>query len=81
MGNDAGRDCYTEAIEISAHEYQPRVGRIVSVSLVIHGRAVLRAHTRVRARKIGPSVRRHDGVVVGMMDRPYEEALGCLKTS
>lgn len=81
MGNDAGRDCYTEAIEIDAHEHQPRVGQIVSVSLVIHGRSVLEVHTRVRTRKIGPSVRKRDGVVVGMENRPYEEALGCLKTS
>jgi hypothetical protein len=81
MGNDAGRDCYTEAIEIDAHERQPRVGQIVSVSLVIRGRTVFRVHTRVLARKIGPSVRRRDGVLVSMIDRPYEEALGCLKMS
>ena len=66
MGNNAGRDCYTEAIEIDAHERQPRVGQIVSVSLVIHGRTVLAVHTRVRIRKIGPSVRKHDGEVVSI---------------
>lgn len=81
MGNDAGRDCYTEAVEIDAHEYQPRVGQIVNVSLVIHGRSVLRVHTRVHTRQIGPSVRKRDGEVVSMRNRPYEEALGCLKTS
>jgi hypothetical protein len=80
MGNDARRDCYTEAIEIDAHEHQPRVGQTVSVSLVIHGRSVLRVHTRVRTRQIGPSVRKRDGEVVSMRNRPYEEALGCLKT-
>jgi hypothetical protein len=81
MGNDADRDCYTEAIEIDAHEHQPQVGQVVSVSLVIHGRSVLRIHTRVRTRQIGPSVRRRSGVTVSRRDLPYEEAFGCLKRS
>ncbi len=81
MGDVASRDCYTEAIEIDAHEHQPRVGQIVSVSLVIHGRTVLKVHTRVHTRKIGPSVRKRSGVTVSRTDLPYEEALGCLKTS
>jgi len=81
MGDVASRDCYTEAIEIDAHEHQPRVGQLVSVSLVIHGRSVLEVHTRVYMRKIGPSARKRDGVVVSMRNRPYEEALGCLKRS
>jgi hypothetical protein len=80
MGNNAGRDCYTEAIEIEAHKRQPRVGQIVSVSLVIHGRSVLEVHTRVRTRKIGPTVRKRSGVTVSRRDLPYEEAFGCLKT-
>ena len=81
MGNDADSDCYTEAIEIDAHEHQPQVGQLVSVSLVIHGRTVLRVHTRVHTRKIGPSERKRSGVRVSRPDLPYEEALGCLKTS
>lgn len=81
IGNDAGRDCYTEAIEIDAHERQPRVGQIVSVSLVIHGRTVLRVHTHVHTRKIGPIVRKRTGVTVSRPDLPYEEALRCLKIS
>jgi hypothetical protein len=78
MGDEASRDCYTEAIEIDAHEHSPSIGQIVSVSLVIHGRTVLRVHTRVHTRKIGPSVRKRDGVTVSQRDLPYEEALGCL---
>jgi hypothetical protein len=78
MGDEASRDCYTEPIEIDAHEHQPQVGQLVSVSLVIHGRTVLRVHTRVRARKIGPTVRKRSGVTVSQRDLPYEEALGCL---
>jgi hypothetical protein len=81
MGDLASRYCYTEAIEIDAHEHQPRVGQIVNVSLVIHGRTVLEVHTSVRTRKIGPSVRKRDGVVVSMENRPYEEAFCCLKAS
>jgi hypothetical protein len=79
MGSDTGRDCYTEAVEIDAHERQPRVGQIVNVSLVIHGRTVLRVHTRVHTRKIGPTVRKRSGVTVSRPDLPYEEAFGCLK--
>lgn len=74
---DRARDCYTEAIEIDAHEYQPQVGQVVSVSLVIHGRTVLRVHAGVHTRQIGPNVRKRDGVVVNLENQPYEEALGC----
>jgi hypothetical protein len=81
MGDEASRHCYTEVVEINTHEHQPQVGQIVSVSLVIQGHTVLAGHTRVRMRQIGQSIRKRDGVVVSMEDRPYEEALGCRKTS
>jgi hypothetical protein len=81
MGDETSRDCYTEGIEIDTHEHQPRVGQIMSVSLVIHGRGVLKVHTRVHTRKLGPTVRKRSGVTVSRRDLPYEEALGCLKAS
>jgi hypothetical protein len=79
MGDDASRHCYTEAIEVHAHEHQPRIGELVSVSLVIHGRAVINTRTRVRTRKMGRSVRKPNGVLLLQTDLPYEKAFGCLK--
>jgi hypothetical protein len=81
MGDDASRDCYTEAIEVHAHEHQPRIGELVSVSLVIHGRAIINTRTRVRTRKMGRSVRKPNGVLLNQTDLPYEKAFGCLKMS
>jgi hypothetical protein len=81
MGDDASRHCYTEAIEVHAHEHQPRIGELVSVSLVIHGRAVINTRTRVRTRKMGKSVRKPNGVLLNQTDLPYEKAFGCLKMS
>jgi hypothetical protein len=78
MGDDASRHCYTEAIEVHAHEHQPRIGELVSVSLVIHGRAVINTRTRVRTRKMGSSVRKPNGVLLNQTDLPYEKAFGCL---
>src|ERR1700678_2962031 len=63
MGDDASRHCYTETIEVHAHEHQPRIGEFVNVSLVIHGRAVINTRTRVRTRKMGSSVRKPNGVL------------------
>ena len=81
MGNDTSRHCYTEAIEVHAHEHQPRIGELVNVSLVIHGRAVINTHTRVRTRKMGRSVRKPNGVLLLQTNLPYEKAFGCLKMS
>jgi hypothetical protein len=81
MGDDASRRCYTEAIEVNAHEHQPRIGELVNVSLVIHGRAVINTRTRVRTRKTGRSVRKPNGVLLLQTDLPYEKAFGCLKMS
>jgi hypothetical protein len=78
MGDDASRHCYTEAIEVHAHEHQPRIGELVIVSLVIHGRAVINTRTRVRTRKMGKSVRKPNGVLLNQTDLPYEKAFGCL---
>jgi hypothetical protein len=78
IGDDASRHCYTEAIEVHAHEHQPRIGELVSVSLVIHGRAVINTRTRVRTRKMGSSVRKPNGVLLNQTDLPYEKAFGCL---
>lgn len=81
MGDDTSRHCYTEAIEVQAHEHQPRIGELVSVSLVIHGRAVINTRTRVRTRKMGRSVRKPNGVPLLQTGLPYEKAFGCLKIS
>ena len=81
MGDDASRHCYTETIEVNAHEHQPRIGELVNVSLVIHGRAVINTRTRVRTRKIVRSVRKPNGVFILQTDLPYEKAFGCLKMS
>jgi len=81
MGDDASRHCYTETIEVHAHEHQPRIGELVNVSLVIHGRVVINTRTRVRTRKMGRSVRKPNGVLLLQTDLPYEKAFGCLKTS
>ena len=81
MGDDAGRHCYTEAIEVNAHPHQPRISELVNVSLVIHGRVVINARTRVRTRKMGRSVRKPNGVLLLQTDLPYEKAFGCLKMS
>jgi hypothetical protein len=81
MGDDTSRHCYTEAIEVHAHEHQPRISELVSVSLVIHGRAVINTRTRVRTRKMGRSVRKPNGVLLNQTDLPYEKAFGCLKMS
>jgi hypothetical protein len=81
MGDDASRHCYTETIEVHAHEHQPRIGELVNVSLVIHGRAVINTRARVRTRKMGRSVRKPNGVLLLQTDLPYEKAFGCLKMS
>jgi zinc transporter ZupT len=81
MGDDAGRHCYTEAIEVNAHPHQPRISELVNVSLVIHGRVVINARTRVRTRKMGRNVRKPNGVLLNQTDLPYEKAFGCLKMS
>jgi hypothetical protein len=81
MGNDASRHCYTEVIEVHAHKHQPRIGELVNVSLVVQGRRVLTVRTRVRTRKIGPTVRERDGTLLSRTGLPYEKAFGCLKTS
>jgi hypothetical protein len=79
MGDDTSRHCYIETIEVNAHEHQPRIGELVSVSLVIHGRAVINTRTRVRTRKMGRSVRKPNGVLLNQTDLPYEKAFGCSK--
>jgi hypothetical protein len=81
MGDDSSRHCYTETIEVNAHEHQPRIGELVNVSLVIRGRTVINTRTRVRTRKTGRSVRKPNGVLLLQTDLPYEKAFGCLKTS
>src|ERR1022692_3664874 len=81
MGDDASRHCYTEAIEVNAHPHQPRIGEVVNVSLVIHGRAVIDTRTRVRTRKMGRSVRKPNGVLLNQTNLPYEKAFGCSKMS
>jgi hypothetical protein len=77
IGDDASRHCYAEAIEV----HQPRIGELVRVSLVIHGRAVINTRTRVRTRKMGRSVRKPNGVLLLQTNLPYEKAFGCLKMS
>lgn len=81
MGDDASRHCYTEAIEVDAHEHQPRIGELVNVSLVVQGQSRIMARTRVRIRKLGPIVREPDGTSLNLITRPYEKAFGCLKMS
>jgi hypothetical protein len=80
-GYDAGRHCYTETIEVHAHEHQPRIGEVVNVSLVVKGRGLLTVRTRVSNRKFGPTIRERDGSLVTREALPYEKAFGCLKRS
>ena len=79
MGNARSRHCYAEAIEVDAHEHQPRVGELVRVILVVDGKSVVSVRTRVHTRKMGPIVREPDGTRLNLIDRPYEKAFGCLK--
>jgi hypothetical protein len=79
MGDDASRHCYTEAIEVEAHEHHPRIGELVNVSLVVQGQSRIMARTRVRTRKLGPIVREPDGTSLNLIARPYEKAFGCSK--
>lgn len=79
MGDDASRHCYTEAIEVEAHEHHPRIGELVNVSLVVQGQSRIMARTRVRTRKLGPIVREPDGTSLNLINRPYEKAFGCSK--
>jgi ribosome assembly protein YihI (activator of Der GTPase) len=78
MGDDASRHCYTEAIEVDAHEHQPRIGELVNVPLVVRGQGTIMARTRVRTRKVGPIVREPGGTRLNLINRPYEKAFGCL---
>jgi len=80
-GNDAGRHCYAETIEVQAPEHQPRIGEVVNVSLVVKGRRLLTVRTRVSKRQFGPTIRERDGLLVTREALPYEKAFGCLKTS
>jgi hypothetical protein len=80
MGDDASRHCYTETIEVHEHEHQPRIGELVTVSLVVQGQSTITARTRVRTRKLGPIVREPDGTRRSLIDRPYEKAFGCIKS-
>lgn len=80
-GNDAGRHCYAETIAVHAPEHQPRIGEVVNVSLVVKGRRLLTARTRVSNRKFGPTIRERDGLLVTQEALPYEKAFGCLKMS
>ena len=77
MGDDTSRHCYTEAIEVHAHEHQPHIGELVNVSLVVQGQSRIMARTRVRTRKLGPIVREPDGTSLDLITRPYEKAFGC----
>jgi hypothetical protein len=78
-GNDAGRHCYAETIEVHPPEHQPRIGEVVRVSLVVKGHRLLTVWTRVSRRKFGPTVRERDGSLVTREALPYEKAFGCLK--
>jgi hypothetical protein len=78
IGDDTGRHCYTEAIEVHAHEHQPRIGELVNVSLVVKGRRLLTVRTRVTKRKLGPTIREPDGSLLTREALPYEKAFGCL---
>jgi len=80
-GYDAGRHCYAETIEVHAPEHQPRIGEVVNVSLVVKGRRLLTVRTRVSNRKLGPTIREPDGLLVTREALPYEKAFGCLKMS
>jgi hypothetical protein len=80
-GNDAGRHCYAETIEVHAPEHQPRIGEVVNVSLVVKGRRLLTVRTRVSNRKFGPTMRERDSLLVTREALPYEKAFGCLKMS
>jgi hypothetical protein len=77
IGDDTGRHCYTEAIEVHAHEHQPRIGELVNVSLVVKGRRLLTVRTRVTKRKFGPTIREPDGSLLTREALPYEKAFGC----
>ena len=79
MGNGPSRHCYTKAIEVPAHEHQPRIGELVNVSLVVKGHWVLMVRTRIRSPKIGPTLRKRDGTLLSLENLPYEKAFGCLK--
>jgi hypothetical protein len=79
MGNDTSRHCYTETIEVHAHEHQPRIGELVTVSLVVQGRSTITTRTRVRTRKLGPIVREPNGTRRNLINQPYEKTFGCLK--
>lgn len=81
IGDDVSRHCYTEAIEVGAHEHQPRIGELVDVSLVVQGQSRIMARARVRTRKLGPIVRERDGTRRDLINRPYEKTFGCLKMS
>jgi hypothetical protein len=78
IGDQPGRHCYHDAAEVSAREYQPRIGELVNVSLVVKGRRVLTVRARVRLRRPGTVVRERDGTHLGEPDLPYERAFGCL---
>jgi hypothetical protein len=79
IGNDMSRHCYKEGAEVGPKEHQPRIGQLVSVSLVIHGRAVIKTRTRVRTLKMGGSVRKPNGELLNQTELPYEKAFGCSK--
>jgi hypothetical protein len=78
IGDDTGRHCYTETIEVHAHEHQSRIGEVVNVSLVVKGRRLLTVRTRVTKRKFGPTIREPDGSLLTREALPYEKAFGCL---
>jgi hypothetical protein len=78
---DVGRHCYAETIEVHEPEHQPRIGEVVNVALVVKGRRLLTARTRVSSRKFGPTIRERDGLLVTWEALPYEKAFGCLKVS
>jgi hypothetical protein len=80
-GNDAGRHCYAETIEVHAPEHQPRIDEMVTVSLVVKGRRLLTVRTRVSKRKLSPTMRERDGLLITREALPYEKAFGCLKMS
>ena len=54
-----------------------RIGELVTVSLVVQGRSTITARTR----RLGPIAREPSGTRRNFIDRPYEKAFGCLKTS
>jgi hypothetical protein len=77
IGDRPGRHCYHDAAEVGAREYQPRIGELVNVSLVVRGRRVLTARARVRLRRPGTVVRERDGTQPGEPDLSYERDFGC----